>query len=307
MHRPILVTGAHRSGTTWVGRMLSAGPGITYISEPLNVHHRPGILDAPVNHWYQYICKDNESQFLAAFQGLIQFHYDPAKELTSLRSLKDAARMVRDWSEFSRGRAQKNRPLIKDPFAVFSTPWFADKLSCQVVITVRHPAAFVSSLKRLDWPFDLKNLSAQPLLMRDWLHPYRGEMEALGQSGSDILSSAALLWRMIYASVEALRQDHPQVIILRHEDLSLDPVDGFRQLYQLLDLDFTPHAQQKIINSSSTSNPEELARKSAHATQLDSRASLENWKKRLTAEEVAAIRKLTQDTWPYFYTDEEWR
>jgi hypothetical protein len=132
-------------------------------------------------------------------------------------------------------------------------------------------------------------------------------MEALQQSGSDILSSAALLWRMIYSSVETLRQDHPQVIILRHEDLSLDPFDGFRQLYQLLDLDFTPHAQQKIINSSSTSNPEELARKSAHATQLDSRASLENWKKRLTAEQVAAIRELTQDTWPYFYTDEEWR
>ncbi len=31
---PILVTGTHRSGTTWVGKMLAAGPSTAYISEP---------------------------------------------------------------------------------------------------------------------------------------------------------------------------------------------------------------------------------------------------------------------------------
>ena len=39
---PILVTGAHRSGTTWVGKMLAADADTGYISEPLNVLHRPG-------------------------------------------------------------------------------------------------------------------------------------------------------------------------------------------------------------------------------------------------------------------------
>lgn len=49
---PILVTGAHRSGTTWVGKMLAANRRVAYISEPLNVFHRPGVFSAPVSHWY---------------------------------------------------------------------------------------------------------------------------------------------------------------------------------------------------------------------------------------------------------------
>ena len=48
--RPILVTGAHRSGTTWVGKMLSTEDGVAYISEPLNVLHRPGVFRAAVGH-----------------------------------------------------------------------------------------------------------------------------------------------------------------------------------------------------------------------------------------------------------------
>jgi hypothetical protein len=39
---PVLVTGIHRSGTTWVGKMLAAAPGVVYINEPLTGIHRSG-------------------------------------------------------------------------------------------------------------------------------------------------------------------------------------------------------------------------------------------------------------------------
>ena len=64
----ILVTGAHRSGTTRVGRMLSAEKSTAYISEPLNVLHRRGVYGADVPHWYQYITAENEAQYLPAFR-----------------------------------------------------------------------------------------------------------------------------------------------------------------------------------------------------------------------------------------------
>ena len=32
---PILVTGSHRSGSTWVGKMLSVAPHVAYIHEPI--------------------------------------------------------------------------------------------------------------------------------------------------------------------------------------------------------------------------------------------------------------------------------
>ena len=66
---PILVTGTHRSGTTWVGKMLAADAMTAYISEPLNVLHRPGVFHAKVKYWYQYICEENEMQYLPSLPG----------------------------------------------------------------------------------------------------------------------------------------------------------------------------------------------------------------------------------------------
>ena len=175
--RPILVAGAHRTGTTWVGKMLAASGEAAYISEPLNVWHRPGVLRIPIEYWYTYICDQNEGGFLTALSETSHFHYHPWAELKSLRSRKDMLRMGRDLSIFWKGWFLRQRPLFKDPFAVFSAPWFADRLGFQVVITVRHPAAFVSSLKRLNWSFDFQDLLQQPLLMRDHLEPYRAAIQ----------------------------------------------------------------------------------------------------------------------------------
>src|SRR5512146_1513942 len=116
--KPILVTGAHRSGTTWVGRMLAAGPGVAYISEPLNVLHRPGVFAAPVRYWYTYICNDNQAEFLPAFEQLNDFDYHLWAEIRSLRSAKDFFRMLRDFGIFYRGSLRGQRLLLKDPFAI---------------------------------------------------------------------------------------------------------------------------------------------------------------------------------------------
>ena len=118
--RPLLVTGAHRSGTTWVGKMLAANGQFAYISEPLNVLHRPGVMRTPVKHWYTYICAENESHFLPALRETLAYRYHIWAELKSLRSRKDFLRMGRDLSIFMTGKLRSQRPLLKDPFSVFS-------------------------------------------------------------------------------------------------------------------------------------------------------------------------------------------
>jgi hypothetical protein len=301
----ILVTGAHRSGTTWVGKMLAADVDTAYISEPLNVLHRPGVFRAPVRRWYQYITEENEAQYLPAFHELFNFQYHTWLEIKSIRSRRDFLRMGRDFHTFFIGSMHGQRALLKDPFAVFSTPWFANKLDCQVVITVRHPAAFASSLKRLNWPFDFHNLLNQPMLMRDHLEANRADMQAI--QPDDITGQAALLWRMIYRFVHQTSSLFPQFDIVRHEDLSLDPIAGYKKLYKSLGLTFSEKVKQLIINSSSSENPAKLARKKTHSVELDSRASLVNWKKILTTEEIDQIRKTTESVSSLFYSDDEWK
>lgn len=301
---PILVTGAHRSGTTWVGRMLAAARDTVYISEPLNHLHRPGVFRAPVPFWYPYITAANEAAYLGAFSDLIALRYHLRAELRALRSRRDLLRMGRDFAVFAGGRLRRQRVLMKDPFAVFSAPWLAHRLGCRVVITVRHPAGFASSLMRLGWPFDFRNLLDQPDLMRDHLEADRVAMEAA--EPGDILGQAALLWRMIYRVVHGYRLRAAGFLIVRQEDLALDPPAGYESLYRSLGLPFDEGVRRTILTSSSSENPAEPSRRNVYSVKLDSRAAADNWRKRLSAEEIGRVRRLTEPVSQEFYSEREW-
>ncbi len=201
---------------------------VAYISEPLNVLHRPGTFRARVANWYTYICDDNAAEYAPAFAELISYRYHLLAEVASLRTFHDVARMGRDLSVFVSGRLRHSIPLLKDPFAAFSVPWFARSFKCRVVVTIRHPAAFAGGLKRLNWYFDFQDLLRQPLLMRDHLGRFR---EAMGSSDpGDIVGQAGLLWSMIYSTLGQFRSDNPGILVVRHEDLAQDPLEGFRDL-----------------------------------------------------------------------------
>lgn len=291
--------------------MLTASSQAAYISEPLNRLHRLGVLRIPVTYWYPYIRQENEPEYLPAFLETLAYHYHYAAEIKSLRTSRDLQRMGRDSWIFLQGRIRHLRPLLKDPFAVFSIPWFTQRLRCQVVVTVRHPAAFASSLKRLNWPFQFEDLLNQPLFMRDWGEPFRQDIERLmaeeqKSSQPDIIAQGSLLWRIVYAVVDEYKKRLPQIQIVRHEDLSLDPVSGYRSLYEALNLNFSSAAQKTILESSSSDNPQEISSKNAFAVNVNSRANLDNWKRRLSADEIKRIRTLTEDLVFDYYPDLSW-
>lgn len=302
-----MVTGAHRSGTTWVGKILCASGEAAYISEPLNLWHRPGVMRTPVSGWYTYISMENEAGYLPAFRETLQYRYHLWQEIQSLKSWHDFLRMLRDSNIFFWGKLLEKRPLLKDPFAAFSIPWFVERLNCQVVVTVRHPLAFVSSLKRLGWNFNYYDLLEQPLLMQDCLNPFRQEILSVQQTPNDIIAQGSLLWKLIYQTAYDCQGRHPGVVFVRHEDLSVTPVEGFQRLYEKLGLHFSTKVEDAIKKSSGSENPKELSKTRVHAVRLDSRANLENWKRRLTADEIQRIQELTGDAVVTFYPEAEWR
>ena len=122
----------------------------------------------------------------------------------------------------------------------------------------------------------------------------------------DVVSQAALLWRLIHRFVHDAWKLFPDFNIVRHEDLSLNPLPGFKTLYESLGLDFDERVKNTILNSSSSENPARLARNKTYSVKLDSRASLDNWKQILTPQEVTRIRKITESVSHLFYSDSEW-
>jgi hypothetical protein len=293
-----------RSGTTWVGRALYAGGEVGYLNEPFNLATSPGTTRVPVDHWYPYITAENEDAVLEPLADLLDFRYPLARELRRCRTRVDLSHTIKMWRSFQYGR--NRRPLVKEPHAVFSAEWFATRLGSEVVITVRHPAAVVSSWKRLNWNFEFAHLLDQPALMDDLLDPFRREMEAALDPSGALIDRIALLWRVVYETVARFEERSLGFHVVRHEDLSVEPVDGYRRLYDSLGLTLTPAAKTAILAASSSGNPKETRVENPHETRLDSRANLENWRRRLATDERARIRRLTEETASRYYPDEEW-
>jgi hypothetical protein len=250
MNPPILVTGLPRSGTSWTGKMLAAGGDLVYVNEPLNPQHPPGrcpgVLDATVTHRFQYICEDNEDTWLPAFSDTVALRYRFLAELRHNRAPYDLARLTRYGSAFAAGRMLGKRALLDDPFAVLSAGWFAARLGCRVIILVRDPVSLVASWRRLGWTVYFHELLEQPLLVRD--HPEAETLRPLVGS-QDHLAKIAALWRVTFTVTERLANRHPEILIVRYQDLAADPLAGFRRLYAWAELPWSPRAETRITRA----------------------------------------------------------
>ncbi|GAA3018346.1 hypothetical protein GCM10017559_47940 [Streptosporangium longisporum] len=296
---PVLVTGLPRSGTSWTGRMLTAGGELVYVNEPLNPEHPPGhcpgVLDAVVGHRFQYICQDNERDWLPAFTRTVALRYGFLAELRRNRSPYDLARMVRYGTAFTLGRLAGRRALLDDPFALFSAGWFADRLDCRVIILLRDPVAFVGSWQRLGWTVHLRELFDQPLLMRD--HPHLEELRALAGS-RDRVATAAALWRAAVVSAAELAGRHPRIMLARYEDLALDPSAGFRRLYEWAGLTWSARAHERVRRACTAAPRASTAGFTWHGLSrtayrpTDSRRAVAEAGARLSPREARRVREL---------------
>jgi Sulfotransferase family len=304
--RPILVTGAHRSGTTWVGRVLAAStsPRLGYLWEPFNPRHRPGTFPVRFPRYFEYLCAENGADYAGPLRDALAFRYRAGAELRTLRSPKDAARMGRDWARFARDRRRCAAALVKDPIALFSSEWLATTFGMRVVVMIRHPAAFAVSIRRRDWRHRFGDFLDQPLLMRDFLAPHEPQLRAAAEGRPDILDEAILLWNVLYSAVATFQERHPDWIFVRHEDVAARPLERYRELYGRLELEWTPPVERLVRDTSSAANPGQARR--ADAIRRASASQVRAWTSQLTAEEAAHVRRGTDPLWRRYYDDGDW-
>ncbi|MCI0684650.1 MAG: sulfotransferase [Gemmataceae bacterium] len=309
--RPILVTGSHRSGSTWVGQMIASHPRVAYLWELFNPFNpaakAPG---SPVKRWYEHVTPERERGFIDYLTPQLRWEASRFGEFMARpgpRRLGVAAvHAAQNWWRRLRGV----RPLLKDPIALFSAPWLADAFAMDVVVLIRHPAAFVSSIKRLNWRFRFRQLIDQPGLMERYLHPFEAQLRDYSELQTtwtlDLLDEAILWWRLFHHVIGRYRQERPQWQFVRHEDLSAAPLEQFHHVLQRLGLDMTRRVKRAIAVHSAQENPAEAAAKVAHQLKRNSRANIVNWLKRLTPAEIAKVRRDTEDVAQLFYTDADW-
>ncbi len=277
--RPLLITGAHRSGTTLAGRILSASPEISYIDEPFNPNHGRCSCGFQLKRWFEYVNADSENMVLSHMHHLLGMHSSAAV---------------------------KKRALIKDPIALLSAEWLAARFNMDVVILIRHPAGFAGSLKRLGWEFPFEHLLQQPLLIGDHLQPFADEIRHFSHHKQGIVDQAILLWNVLYSVVQRYQHRRPGWLYIRHEDICRNSEGTFKNLCSRLGIAFDDTMSRALHECCSRKNPDESPVERPHEVRINSASAVWSWQSRLTASEIEKIYHKTRNIASQFYSDEEW-
>jgi hypothetical protein len=266
--------------------MIATSPRVGYIHEPFNVDHHPGICAMAVPFWFLYVTEENAGDFDPHLTKTLRFSYSPLAELRAARKPRHLARLLIDGAHFTKYRFLRGRPLMKDPVALFSAEWLASQYRMDVVLLVRHPAAFAASVRRQGYRHPFSHFLQQPRLMRDHLESYTREIRAMEGRASDLIQEAALLWNITTHMTLKLRNSHPDWPFYRYEDLALDPERSFGEMFSKLQLEFTPEIRDRIIQST---NP-----------------NIAGWRKDLSPLEIDALRSKVDELAGHLYTDADW-
>ena len=300
------MTGSHRSGTTWVGTMLAEAKGLCYLHEPFKPRWDPPYVFTHFDTWVLHISPHNAAgSRIARTLGL---HFSWRRHFAYAPSVAQAVGATERWAHWASWRLRGRRPLVKDPIALFAAPWLADRFNLDVVVMVRHPAAFASSIKIKRWHFDFGHFLRQEELMNGLLAPFAADVRRLAARNDDLLEQAILQWRCFHHAIRQYQLSHPHWQFVRHEDLSLDPLGGYRRMYQRLGLAFTPACERAVRDSSERGNIPDAAAAGLGTgwVKVDSAANVRNWQRRLTPDEIRRVRDGTADVARHFYSDQDW-
>ncbi len=305
LERPILVTGSHRSGTTWVGKIIGKSHRVCFIREPFNKFYGPGVCNIRFDYYFPFVTEENEDQYVRPILQTLKYEYHLWEEIKNIKTKGQLLRCFQDLFHFQVARARKQRALFKDPIAFFSSDWLERRFGFQNIVMIRHPAAFASSVKRLGWSHPFGDFLKQPLLMNGPLKEFKAEIESFARLPRDIVDQAALLWKIIYGRVLEYKKEHPDWIYIRHEDISLNPLDQFKLLFERLGLPWTDKIEKQVRLYSAPQNPRESP-KGKSTLKLDSGRALYNWKDRLNSDEILRIKKRVESLSSFFYSESEW-
>ncbi len=292
--KTILVTGAHRSGSTWVGRIIASSPKVRYVHEPFNIirsHIRP-----PFKLWFQFLNKESDSYFQKEVSDYLNLFVSstPTAVMKTTPNVKNPKRFLAEY----RSRWLR-RTLLKDPIALMSAPWIHQNLNSDVIIVIRHPAAFVASIKVKDWNFEFHNFLEQKDLLNAYLDDYKQEIENATINQPDIVEQGILLWNCFYAMVLQYKKIYnDKWYFVTHESLSNDPIDEYKKLFLFLKLDWNAAVESQILKTTTSNQVTEHTR--------DSRQNIRTWQQRLTPEEIQRIKSKTSDIWKHFYSENDW-
>jgi len=297
-----LITGTHRSGTTWLGRVVANAPGVSVLHEPFNRDW--GMAGVP--SWYPYWTADGEGPVIdRLIRDLLSGRAKYLRNQPSDNFIKARLRRAigsRNEFQYHYARLVQRRKLVlKDPLALLLTPHLVAEYDFKAVILIRHPGAFLVSLRRMSWQSSVDWLSDKEEFIR--MHaPYLAEIEA----GSSFAYRAGLFWKALYSFAMRVAKDYPAAVhLIRHEDLSLSPHIHLPSVLNHLGIDDISHSL-KYAKRSTTGNTVLPPAGQLHEFERDAKSLVTAWQREITEDECDDLRRATMPIVDHLYPDAPW-
>jgi hypothetical protein len=292
----VLVAGVPRSGTTWVGRVLERTEDTVYVHEP-DGDHDPFAFRARLGHGVAPALDANahdadlERLFAGAFAGgryAGTVRDKVARRLYARSPLEDrwrawlggpvtpALRLVSALALPRVPAPGAQHVVVKSVRSELAMDWLVARFRPRVLLVERNPLNVLASWIELDYVRDVAEAAA----FAGYAQQHWG-VEAPRPSEPRLVHQVFEYAVLACALRDAARR-HDDWLVVRHEQLCVDPEVEFRRLADGLGLTWTDAAAGVLAESDRAGSGYKTNRRAADQP--------DRWKERLDAEQVATIR-----------------
>jgi hypothetical protein len=216
----ILVIGAPRSGTTWLGNVLAATPGARLAHEPDNTAFNPDAVESLER--YGGYPAPRVGEHLPAYERL----WDPV---------------------FLEPPFATVHLIAKSVLAAFAIDWLIERYRPRVVLIERHPVRVISSWMR-------KRFLVGDLATRDRIRTEYVERLGLPPADTEAPPIVQVAWAigvLMTITREASRA-HPEWTVVSHEWLCAHPVPRLHTLARSLQLQWIDETESRVARLGET-------------------------------------------------------
>ena len=301
--KDILIVGPPRSGTTWVGKVLSVNDGVKYVHEPDNervkllgyyykngLHRFPYLKPKSKNNNYLKLFKKalkrkylfNEDTYNYAFYKVLgiskeQIENELGEDGFNKKNRKLNIRIVKRFFEIFY-LPDKSRKVVKSVHACLSVPYLDQNFDVDVLVIIRNPFAVVSSYIRMKMPEADRYLYKHPKVWNDFIKPYEKNFNELSTPLEFYGFQIGLFHHVLKKHVE-----ENKLLLVKYEEFYPDPSSKFKELYQQLGLKWTSKVEKVITQSNKVGK--------GYNTNRDIKKQFFDWQKHLTKEHIEQIKK----------------
>lgn len=300
--RPVLLVGSPRSGSTWVGEVLSHAGGAYFVHEPDNETQHPFAVRAkaelgrwPVLDERDGAPADYETLWDLAFAGITHRRSPVWAAGKLLLKGADKGELRRAFSPEGRFsprlravRALARTParpspagtvVVKSVHAPLALEWIAGRWNPRVLLVRRHPLNVIASWGDLGWGG--LRIDRHPLVEERYVRPLG--ITPLEPGCSHL---AVVTWQVALFTValQAAAERHPEWQVVSHERLCADPEEGFAAVCVALNLGWGDDGRRFLAASNRPGTGTTTFRVAGEQP--------ERWRQRLDASQVRDVLRV---------------